>query len=524
MLFLFSCAEPDLEKKRGETASEETAPSDSGDTSGGIDTSGDSDAGDTSEDTDAEGETGDEARVALSCTPPDLAVCDESGCRILAEIETAAVNGTLSLDGTYVPGGWELALAGPTATWQNLIWWVDPSMVSLSHDAAVADLYRVDVSGDTWAGRLPLGEWEAYLIRVDGSGDLEDRLPVGHVTIDGDRTFDVSATRYNVEVWLGVGGVALESTSKWRTWRILLHEETTGALHVLDHHDPLTIELPAGEWTATMLVESSSLGLAAGTWDLGTFTIAGDGVVVLDIDAVDVGGALSWDGAPTFELDPGSGDSRPWQVKLRDVGGDGDFDLYVVTGEGWSTRVPPGTYDLELRGPVTGYGPQGVDMTGPTSEDIDVITYSMSGSATVLGVPIASLGAWSVGLIDERNTITATTVESTWQATVPEGVWDVWVMYYGGPFVRVATDIVVAADGTLDVDVVDHAVSGTLTFDGGPPSRRYLTGDWGLTFVDTETGVSRNTVGVGESDGRWQTRLGAGTYNVSIWLRGEDPL
>lgn len=521
MWFLLACVEPDGKPDPADTAAPDSGKPDSGDTAGDTDTDTDTVDTDTAPDTAAEDtDTGADhvGRARLDCTPPELALCDDDGCTLVVEIETASVGGALSLDGDPVPGGWELALAGPTATWALWQWHNDGP--SVTHNVREADLYRVEVSGGSWAGRLPLGEWQAFLVQIDGSNSLSDRVPLGALSITGDGTFDVSAARHPVDLSLSVGGVSLGAGTLTSDLEVLLRS-ADGASHLVDEGDPLSVALPAGEWTASLYTGTSDGGLARGIWALGTFTVPAAGPVVLDADAVAVGGEVTWNSAPTWELTPHAKWSLPWRVTLWDVVSGESFNLDVDAGEPWSTRVPPGTYDVVLTGDDQegGYGPSGIELLTNATADIAVTTHDWSGTATWLGAPID--GAWTLWFRSEHSEIRATSSGGTWTAAVPEGVWDVWLdrSLGDGAAARVATGVVVAADGTLDADLVDHAVSGTITFAGGDPPDSPGIDDWGISLTDPEVGTYVAVTGrVGQP---WEVRVPAGTYDVSMFWQDD---
>ncbi|MDP2312318.1 MAG: hypothetical protein Q8P41_05390 [Pseudomonadota bacterium] len=477
----------------------------------------DTDASDTGV-ADSGGETGaDTAGIGAACIP-EVPLCEGAGCALSFDLRTAHVSGTVSLDGAdLAEEDWHVVFAGPTAGWKVSS---DPGRADgwgATHDV---DLFLVPAIGGTWSGQVPLGNWDVYLARVDRTGVLE-RVPIGPATLAGDTPLDLAGTRQAVDLSLAVGGVALGASPVTDMWTLTLTEAATGARRVVESGEPdgLAVRLAPGTWAAALDLHTFELGAAEGAWDLGVFVVAEDGAVALDADAVTVSGAVSSEGAPYWE--EGDGQPELWAIYLRDSLTGAAWEVWINDEDTWSARVPPGTYDIELRGRVHTTVHEGVELDADATVDIDVRAHTLSGTAAYAGVPVPA-GSWGVWLVHTGtgDLVNASIYGSSWAANVPEGVWDIWMAYATYDVephanVRVANGVVVAADGTLDLDVVDYAVSGTLTFSGGAPPNRWGDRDWGLTFEDPATGTTLS--GVFESGAPWRVRLPAGTYDVSMW-------
>jgi hypothetical protein len=237
-------------------------------------------------------------------------------------------------------------------------------------------------------------------------------------------------------------------------------------------------------------------------------------VVALDADAVAVGGALGWGGvAPWDELRDDA--SETWSVSLVDVDGAGTWSIDFEEGATWSTRVPPSTYDVYVDGEEEhALAASGVSLTTDTIEDLSVDVFPWSGGLSYDGGRPAD--GWQLVFAD-RVTGEWTAAETTgdrWSADVPAGVYDVLVLDASSAaargWARAVSEVVVAADGTLDVELVDHSVSGTFSFDGGDPP----ADGWGLLFEDPVTG---NGLSVGFDAAGWSTRVPAGTWDVWVY-------
>ncbi|MES2640730.1 MAG: hypothetical protein V4850_14640 [Myxococcota bacterium] len=294
---------------------------------------------------------------------------------------------------------------------------------------------------------------------------------------------------------------------------------------VLTDEDETELRLPAGTWSAALYVHKTSVGMALGTWDLGTFEVTGEGAVALSADAVTVGGAASWGGEPLRD----DVHEVPWLFTLVDVATGAEFEQWVPDGSTWSARVPPGVYDVDLGG---GYpsmrtrAHEAVDLTSDATVDVAIEVHTITGTASMNGVDAGSLDYPVVMFIDPRTggTTAASARGGSWSADVPEGVYEVRIRYEAddqSPYVPVLSAHVVAADGTLAVDGVDYAVSGTLSYPHDVLPDYAGDGDITLYFYDAAERLSfSRRFAYGEA---YAVRLPAATYDVYVSSQDPDP-
>jgi hypothetical protein len=495
-------------------------PIDTADTGPDIaDDTGDSGGGDTSTD------SGD-----FGLCEPEVPLCDGAGCLLSFDLPLGHGGGTVTLDGAdFLTEEWEVFLSATSADWtpDGPDYPGEPYRFERSN---LSSWYSLNVVDGAWSGEMPTGTWDVSLVR-EGTYGMGERIPFGPIAFSDGATVDLHAARHRVDLSVFLGGAALGGTSGGVIWALTLEEATTGAIRVVTEdegaEDGVTLYLPTGTWDASITMPTDATGVAQGEWDLGSFTIDGDAAIRLDSDAVTVGGTATWGGAPfgaDVDVDDTENDDA---IYLIDVVTGRTYVVWLDDEEAWTTRVPPGTYDVEVHGTVRTMVHLGVDITADdTVVDIDVPLHTLSVGATYGGLPFGADKVWDAFLVqpgpsDYWDDLSMRESEGRWVADVPEGIWDVFVSYHEQPDYRgtnvapVRTGVIVAADGTLDVDLVEYTLSGTLTF----PEWTFDY-DWELEFLSVdERGVVYRSF---DTDGDWSMRVPAGTYDVNLTWGDSD--
>jgi hypothetical protein len=551
----------------GEADSADSAPPDTSDTSATIDTS---DTSDTSPPVDPLPTCAEPTPICASGTcrwSPATFLYDLAGDVLVNGVATATTgdlrfrHGDLLLDLDVTGPAWSAVV--PAGTWDVTFRMGGTDVAATVADGLVVDRDATLDVGGTWWTLGGSAMWDGGPIPDDP--DLREDYRVSLVSGDElwGSTQAVSGYDWSITALPGVYDVVVQAFEEGHGGGLAY-----GGF-VLDSDTRLDIDVPLGHlagtvrvngapvegewaeveawldgqvwWTAPIDGSTYALDLPEGTWDLyvspgepsqpgafpaGTVTVAGDTTADLDLTLHHLSGSLTWQGAPILAAYPIDCSSLHF-VFDDGAGGSDAYTLDCPTSPNWEVDLPAGTYDVYLDLDDSVADRPGGDVLvaedlivdADATVDLDATAYTVSGSARWDGTaPQATYagGEWGVRFTDVTTGSTLDyefPTQDTWEALVPVGTYDVdlWLPGDGAypsfsGWYRVAEDVTVAADTTLDFDVPLYDVSGIVSVDGAP-----LDGTAGDQIFFHDTGGSGSSIG---PDGSYTLRVPAGTWSA----------
>lgn len=267
-------------------------------------------------------------------------------------LQASRVSGTLSLGGVPVADTQEWTLAFTEAT--------------TGHTYSVAGrraAYRVDLPDGTYAVTLTTETAEWLLADAEVvSGDRALDLDAEQAVVSGSLAFD------GTPVAVGVG------------WMLEFADTTTGRVFTTEGDGPAyTLPVAPGIHAVTLWYATHG-----GAWRLGEMAVSGPTTADLDVAAVTISGALSFDGSPVSDTDE-------WVLRFSDTASD-DYFTARGTGPGYTLVAPPGTYRAYINATLAteGLWPHGEDLVVGVDAAVDLAftTFAVSGTLAVDGQPL----------------------------------------------------------------------------------------------------------------------------------------